>query len=95
MTQVFGWIGFSLFLVFYAPQTIRTLRTHDVSGLSLPAWVILWLGLAAYVIYSALLKNVVFIAGNSVGLVQTTLQLGLILKYRNNQGGKTDGNSNR
>ena len=95
MAQVFGWLGFSLFIVFYAPQTIRMVRTRDVSGLSLSAWVILWFGLLAYVVYSILLHNVVFIAGNAVGLAQTSVQLGLILKYRKKQGATTDGNSKR
>ena len=95
MTQVFGWLGFSLFLVFYAPQTIRMLRTKDVSGLSLSAWVILWLALLSYLVYSIAIKNVVFTAGNGIGLFQASVQLGLILKYRNRQGENTDGNSKR
>ena len=80
--QVFGWVGFVLFQIFYMPQTIRMMRTRDVTGLSLMAWSILWLGLFCYVLYSIARRDLIFIVGNMAGLVQTSLQIGLILKYR-------------
>jgi len=64
------------------PQTIRMMRTRDVTGLSLMAWSILWLGLFCYVLYSIARRDLIFIVGNMAGLVQTSLQIGLILKYR-------------
>ncbi|MBI4295158.1 MAG: hypothetical protein HY669_03220 [Chloroflexi bacterium] len=90
MAQVFGWLGFSLFLIFYAPQTIKMLKTRDVRGLSVSAWVILWLGLFSYLVYSIALRNVVFTAGNAIGLAQASLQLVLILRYRNRRALRTD-----
>lgn len=80
--QIFGWIGFILMQVFFVPQTLKILQTKEVTGLSLPAWVVLWLGFLSYVTYSIAVMDVVFIAGNTMGLLQTTLQIGLILKYR-------------
>ena len=81
--QTIGWVGFVLLQVFYMPQTIRMLRTRDVTGISLMAWVILWLGLFCYILYSIARRDPVFVAGNMAGLAQTSLQIGLILKYRN------------
>ena len=83
ITQSFGWVGFVLLQVFYMPQTIRMLKTKDVTGLSLMAWIILWLGLLSYVVYSIARRDIIFILGNLAGLVQTSLQIGLILKYKN------------
>ena len=83
IVQVFGWVGFVLLQVFYMPQTIRMLKTRDVTGLSLMAWIILWLGLFSYVLYSIAQRDLIFILGNTAGLAQTSLQIGLILKYRN------------
>ena len=80
--QAIGWVGFALFQVFYVPQTVKILRTRQVVGLSLLAWTILWLGMLCYVIYSAQIGDLVFMVGNGVGLAQTSLQLGLILRYR-------------
>ncbi len=84
IAQSFGWVGFVLLQIFYMPQTIRMLKTRDVSGLSLVAWIILWLGLFFYVVYSIARRDIIFIAGNMAGLAQTSLQIGLILKYKNN-----------
>jgi uncharacterized protein with PQ loop repeat len=83
VAQAFGWAGFALLQVFYMPQTIRMLKTKDVTGLSLMAWVILWLGLFCYVLYSIAQRDLIFILGNTAGLAQTSLQIGLILKYKN------------
>ncbi len=80
--QIFGWLGFVTMQIFFVPQTMKILRTRDVSGLSLPAWVLLWLGFAFYVTYSVAVNDVVFIVGNAMALLQTSLQIGLILKYR-------------
>lgn len=83
IAQSFGWAGFALLQIFYMPQTIRMLKTKDVTGLSLMAWIILWLGLFSYVVYSIAIRDIIFIVGNSAGLAQTSLQIGLILKYKN------------
>ncbi len=42
--QILGWLGFALMQVFFLPQTLKILKTKRVTGLSLPAWLILWLG---------------------------------------------------
>jgi len=41
--EFIGWLGFVLIQLFYLPQIRKTLRTRDVQGLSLPAWVVLFL----------------------------------------------------
>lgn len=84
--EVFGWLGFLTMQIFFVPQTVKILRTRDVAGLSLPAWVLLWLGFAFYVTYSIAVMDIVFIVGNAMGLLQTSLQIGLILKYRGQSG---------
>jgi lipid-A-disaccharide synthase-like uncharacterized protein len=77
-----GWLGFALFQLFYIPQIIRTVRSKDVKGLSLFSWTVLWLGLVASLGYSLWRRDPVFIAGNAMGLVQTSFQLGLMWRYR-------------
>ncbi|MBI2303367.1 MAG: hypothetical protein HYU86_01290 [Chloroflexi bacterium] len=79
--SLFGWLGFALFQVFWFPQLAKTLRTKDVSGLSLSAWIILWVGLLFYLIYSVSIGDVIFTLGNGTGLIQASVQLGLIWKY--------------
>ena len=77
-----GWLGFALFQIYYFPQSYRMWRTRQVQGLSLFAWGLLWLGMLSYLLYALSIKDVVFIAGNGLGLIQVTLQIALILRYR-------------
>ena len=80
--ELTGWLGFGFIQLFYIPQIIRTLRTRDVKGLSLFSWAVLCLGLLASLVYSTWRRDPVFMAGNAIGLLQTSFQLGLIWRYR-------------
>lgn len=77
-----GWLGFGLIQLFYVPQLVRTVRTRDVKGLSLLSWVALWVGLLGSLVYSTWRRDPVFMAGNAVGLLQSSFQLALIWRYR-------------
>lgn len=83
--EIVGWAAFALTQIFYIPQTIRILRSHDVSGLALPSWFILAIGLLCYLIYSISQHNIVFIAGNAAGTVQSLVMIALILWYGKKQ----------
>jgi MtN3 and saliva related transmembrane protein len=80
--QVLGWIALGLVQIFYLPQTIKILRTKEVAGLSLLSWMILWVGLLFYLVYSIYIADIVFTVGNAAGLLQSTLVIGLVLRYR-------------
>ena len=80
--QVIGWIGLGLVQTFYLPQTIKIIRTKEVIGLSLLSWVILWVGLFFYLVYSIYVGDIVFTVGNAAGVLQSTLVIWLILRYR-------------
>ncbi|MBI4286816.1 MAG: hypothetical protein HY671_00105 [Chloroflexi bacterium] len=84
--QFLGWIGFILVESFYVPQLIKTVRTRNVSGFSLTAWAVLWLGMAFYLVYSIMIHDPVFTVGNGVGLGAASFQIALILKYRKRGG---------
>jgi uncharacterized protein with PQ loop repeat len=80
--EIIGWVGFALIQTFYLPQTVKILKSHDVSGLALPSWFILATALLCYLVYSIHRHDPVFIAGNALGALQAVLMIGLILKYR-------------
>ena len=80
--EIVGWAGFALIQIFYIPQIIKIIRSQDVSGLALPSWFILAIGLLCYVLYSISQHNIIFIAGNAAGTVQSLLMIALILWYR-------------
>jgi uncharacterized protein with PQ loop repeat len=83
--EIAGWVGIALTQVFYIPQLIKILRSHDVSGMALPSWFILAIGLLSYLIFSVSVHNNVFIAGNAAGMVQSLFMIALILKYGKSQ----------
>ncbi|MDO8491536.1 MAG: PQ-loop domain-containing transporter [Dehalococcoidia bacterium] len=85
--ELFGWIGFVLFQVFYIPQVVKVIRSQDATGLSLPSWLILWVALLLYLVYSIYRRDPVFTVGNAAGLVQASVMLFLIQRYgRRRQG---------
>ena len=83
--EIAGWVGFALTQSFYIPQLIKILRNHDVSGLALPSWFILAIALLSYLLYSVSIHNIVFIAGNAMGMLQSLFMIALILRYRKSQ----------
>jgi uncharacterized protein with PQ loop repeat len=83
--EIAGWAGFALTQIFYIPQIIKILRSHDVSGLALPSWFILAIALLCYLIYSVWRHDLVFTVGNAAGMVQSLLMIVLMLRYRKSQ----------
>ena len=83
--EIIGWAGFALTQIFYIPQIIKILRSHDVSGLALPSWFILAIALLFYLIYSVWRHDLVFTVGNAAGMVQSLSMIVLILRFRRRQ----------
>jgi uncharacterized protein with PQ loop repeat len=83
--EVAGWAGFALTQIFYIPQIVKIVRSHDVSGLALPSWFILTVALLCYLIYSIWRHDLVFTVGNAAGTVQSISMIALIMKYRERQ----------
>jgi uncharacterized protein with PQ loop repeat len=83
--EIAGWVGIALTQVFYIPQLIKIIRSHDVSGMALPSWFILAIGLLSYLIFSVSVHNNIFIAGNAAGMVQSLFMIVLILRYGKKQ----------
>lgn len=90
--EILGWAGFALTQTFYIPQTLKILRNHDVSGLALPSWLILAIALFCYLLYSISRWDIVFIAGNAAGFIQSLLMVALILWYRKKKAPKSSHN---
>jgi uncharacterized protein with PQ loop repeat len=90
--EIAGWAGFALTQIFYIPQIIKILRSHDVSGLALPSWFILAIALICYLVYSIWRHDLVFTVGNAAGTVQSLSMIALMLKYGKSQRMKAKAN---
>ena len=64
--------------VAYLPQAIQAWRTRSTRDLSLPMLVVLTMGLALWLVYGAIIRDVPLIAANSVTLALT----GVILYFK-------------
>lgn len=84
--EVVGWVAVVLTQVFYVPNTLRILRTRDVRGYSLFGWLLLFLGLACYLVYFAWRGDLVGIVANAFGVVGAGLTTLCIWRWR---GGET------
>ncbi|WP_245296994.1 MULTISPECIES: SemiSWEET transporter [Rhodomicrobium] len=64
----------------FFPQAIKTLRTRDISGLSLTMYTLLVTGVALWLLYGLFLGNWPLILANAVALVPQGLVMAMILR---------------
>jgi MtN3 and saliva related transmembrane protein len=69
----------------FAPQVWRTWKTKDVSGISLPTYLILTLGLALWLVYGWLKGDLPLVVANSVMVVLTGAITAMKLMYADSQ----------
>lgn len=67
--EIIGWIAACLTTVSFLPQAAKTIKTKDVSGISLAMYVIFTSGVLFWTIYGISLGNLTIIVANLVTLV--------------------------
>jgi MtN3 and saliva related transmembrane protein len=65
----------------FVPQVWRTWKTKDVSGISLPTYVIITLGLALWLVYGWMRGDLPLIVANSAMVVLTGLIAAMKIAY--------------
>ena len=80
-TDLIGYIAMSLTTSAFAPQALLTLKTHDVSGISLAMYASFTVGVALWLVYGLLRGDWPIIVGNSITLLLALLILVLKLRY--------------
>jgi MtN3 and saliva related transmembrane protein len=66
------------------PQVWRTWKTRDVSGISLPTYVIITIGLALWLVYGLLKNDLPLIVANSLMVVLTSAITVMKLRFGRN-----------
>lgn len=66
--EVVGWAALVMTQVFWIPNISRILRTRDVEGYSLAAWLIMVAGLSCWLFYFAAKGDLVGIVANISGV---------------------------
>jgi MtN3 and saliva related transmembrane protein len=79
--MLIGLIGASLTTFSFLPQAVKAIRTKHTKDLSMPMLIMLIFGIAFWVTYGILIKNIPLIAANSVSLVLMTTIYFIKRKY--------------
>ena len=79
--QLIGYIAATLTTISFLPQTMRTIRTKDTSGLSLVMYSLFTIGILFWLIYGVQLGELPIIIANSVTLLLSSVILGMKLKH--------------
>ncbi|MFN8617892.1 MAG: SemiSWEET family transporter [Dehalococcoidia bacterium] len=66
--ELVGWVAVVLTQVFWFPNISKILRTRDVDGYSLTAWLIMLVGLSCWLAYFTVKGDVVGIVANVSGV---------------------------
>ena len=66
--ELIGWVAVVLTQVFWFPNISKILRTRDVQGYSLVAWLIMLVGLSCWLVYFAVKGDVVGMVANISGV---------------------------
>jgi MtN3 and saliva related transmembrane protein len=82
LTELIGFFGATLTTASFVPQVIHTLRTKDVSGISLGMYSAFTLGVALWLVYGLLLQAWPIVIANGITLAQAIAILTMKLRYR-------------
>ena len=82
LTDTIGTVGATLTTVAFLPQVWHTLRTKDVSGISLGMYTVLSIGIAHWTVYGWLLSAWPIIIANGITLSLALAILVMKLRYR-------------
>ncbi|MDY6407750.1 MAG: SemiSWEET transporter [Pseudomonadota bacterium] len=67
--EFFGYMAGILTAICFLPQTIKTLRTRDVKGLSLVSYFIYTVGILCWVIYGFFIRSIPMILFNGISVI--------------------------
>lgn len=82
MITLLGYLAACLTTGSAVPQLIRTLRTRNVSGISLSYWLTLAAGVALWLVYGIVIGSGPLIAANGVSLALDLTVLIFTVRYR-------------
>ena len=69
--DILGLVATSFTTFSFVPQVWRTWKTRDVSGISLPTYVIITIGLALWLVYGLFKNDLPLIVANSMMVILT------------------------
>ena len=94
--EIIGYIAGTCTALCFMPQTIKTIRTHDVRSLSLLSYAAYSFGVILWTVYGIYLQSVQMVVFNIITLIFSASILVMILKYKKKLlGGKSKKHCNK
>lgn len=81
-TEIIGLVAAVLTTSAFVPQVVQTMKTKDVSGISLPMYIVLCTGICLWLAYGLINNQISVIAANGITLILALAVLFLKLKYK-------------
>jgi len=81
ITEIIGWIGVVIGTLIVVPQLIKSIKEKSTKGVSKHSYQLLFFAVLCYLIRAIAIREPVFIASNSLGLVVTVIMLYLFKRY--------------
>ena len=67
----------------FLPQSLETIKSKNVKGLSLATYIIYCIGILSWILYGAYLHSIQMVLFNTISLVFAGIILIMIIKYKN------------
>lgn len=80
--DLIGYLAATLTTLSFVPQTVHTLRTRDVSGISLAMYSAFTLGVSLWLLYGVLLSAWPIVIANAITVSLAGTILAMKLRYR-------------
>ena len=77
-----GYLAATCTTLSFVPQSMKTIRTRDTSGISLSMYVVFTFGIACWFGYGLFLKSWPMIVSNAITFLLSSTILGLKLKHK-------------
>lgn len=82
LVEIIGSVAACLTTTSFLPQVLHTLRTRDVSGISLGMYSLFTAGVALWLVYGVLIGSWPIIVANAITTTLALTILGMKLRYR-------------
>ncbi len=81
-TNLIGYSAALLTTIAFVPQALHSLKTRDLSGISLPMYSLFSLGVLGWIIYGFMIDSLPIMAANSITLILACTVLYLKIKHK-------------
>ncbi len=80
--EFLGYLAGVCTAIVFLPQTIQTIRSKNISGLSVVSYSIYCIGMISWILYGIYMHSVQMVLFNSISLIFAAIVLYMIIKYR-------------